>query len=270
LKLATGIKITLAVNCLLLGFFFGKAYWLGTQINEINAQARTFAQKHDLHSKEKFELKLDDPSSFDRVQRHGELFLEYMDLLAPARALNSKRIDYLFFGKMCFLGFPILGAIAFTLRQRESDNLKLPEASFDQLRDSVFESSPRKRNEKERIAISTSEESIYFDGFALLKGLSLIPRKKAFQIPFSSVVDCFHQPLKDQKARLILVTTDGKIIIENTISDYEKLFDSFKAMAARTPEAGLIHKLWFQGLLVVPVIVAGVALIFGVFLYFFD
>lgn len=218
----------------------------------------------------KIELKLDDSSSFERIQKHGELFLEYMDLLAPARELNSKRLNYLFFGQMCFLGFPVLSAIAFTLRQRESDNLKIPESSFDQLGDSVYEAPKERKKEKQRIAISNSDESIYFDGFTLLKGFSLIPKKTAFQIPFSAVIDCFHQPLKDQNARLILVTKKGRVFIQNTISDYEQLFENLKTIATQTPEAPLIHKPWFQGVLSAVLIPIGVAVVFGIYLYFFD
>lgn len=270
LKLATGIKVTLAINCLLLAFFFGEAYRIGGRIDEINERARLFAQKHDLFPKERIEFQLGAPSSFDRFQRHGELFTEYMGLLAQARALYSQRFYYISFGQMCFLGFPILGVFTLILTQRERDNLKLPEDSFNQLYDSVYEIQSRKGKDKERIAISASDRSIYFDGFALIKGFSLIPRKKAFRIPFSSVIDCFHQPVKGEGATLILVTKEGKIVIENTMSDCEKLFLNFKSMATQTPDAGLIHKPWFQGLLTIILVPAGVALICGIYFYFFD
>ncbi len=108
LKPLGSIRVLLAINGLLLIFFFGKAYWLETQIEAVKEEAKEFAQEHDLFPLQRIGPSHLDSSRLNEIQWQNELLQEYIERLAPALALESKRMDYLHYGQMCFIGFPLI------------------------------------------------------------------------------------------------------------------------------------------------------------------
>ena len=134
--------------------------------------------------------------------------------------------------------------------------------------DAVFTTPANKKGKQKKIAFSPEEGKVYFDGFALLKGFVISAKERAFEIPYESIIECFFQPLKGGRSQLILLTTQGKVTIDDTISDYQKLFNSLKTLAAQTPDPKLIQKPWFQGLLAFLGMFGGFAAVFGI--YFFE
>ena len=107
-----------------------------------------------------------------------------------------------------------------------------------------------------------------FDGFALFKGFVISAKERAFEIPFETIIDCFFQPMKGGRSFLTLLTTKGKITIPDTISDYQRLYENLKVLAAQTPDPNLVQKPWFQGVLFCIAIWGGLAVVFAVYLYF--
>lgn len=262
-------KALLLANCLWVVGFLGKGYLLNSEIKRLQVRAEAFAQEHDLFPLKTMETEEIDWSGekpLEKFELQTDLLREYMDLVLPISDLKAQQSGYYLNGQMGLLGFTILGLIAFTLSQRERDNLKISEREMVEIEDAVFSTPANKKGKQKKIAFSAEEGKVYFDGFALLKGFMISAKEKAFEIPYESIIECFFQPLKGGRSNLILLTTMGKVTIDDTISDYQKLFHSLKTLASQTPDPKLIQKPWFQGILSGFTILAGFATVFGIYL----
>lgn len=117
-------KVLIILNCLFVAGSFGRALLLESEIEKHRVRLQAFAQENDLFPV--VEAEGDQGSVFlQKYELKAGLFSEYMELLDLLIELRREQWDYYLYGQVGFLGFPVLGLIAFILSQRERDNLQL-------------------------------------------------------------------------------------------------------------------------------------------------
>lgn len=267
------VKILMLLNVVLVFGLFGRAFLFGPEIERRRLEVERYAEKHQLNTMGSIGMNAGSELteiSVERMKLFSDQMDEYVKLIEELLDLKSKQQRYFMWGQIGFFGFPVLGFVAIILAQRERDNFEIVDAQLSGVQGSVYCTPSLKKEGTKRIVISTEESIVFFDGFALLKGFVISPKEITFEVPFDAIIDCFFQPLKNGRSNLILLTAKGKVMIPDRISDYENLFQNLKILAAQTPNAKLMDRPWFQGILIGTIIALGLALVFGVYLLFFD